>query len=436
MASLSEIVTVNISLLTASLNVQGFGIPMIFDYHTNYSDRIRFYTKLADVATDGFATTSSGYKAAAAMFAQSPRPAQIAIGRRITAPTMSVVLTPVAANSTVYTVYLNGTAASYTSDGTATVAEITAGLKTAIDALAVSGVSTVDGGTILTVSATAGIWFSLEARDSVLLGIQNNTTAANLGTELDSLLLIDSSWYGLTLTGEGIAEVNAAAVWAAANEKLAILQSQDSNNITATYNLSGTDEANILSAATNLRTALIFHERAGEFAASAWMSLTFAYNPGAVNFANKQLASVSKSLLSQTHINNLKAKHANFYVDFAGLGATRNGQVSGNEWIDFIRDRDALKADMQAGVARVVLVNPKVPMTDAGISLVDAAVRASLSRFVANGFLVDGSVVVTTPKASEVSLANRAARTLSLVQWTAQAQGGINIVTISGSVTV
>lgn len=47
-------------------------------------------------------------------------------------------------NSSAYRVDVDGQDASYTSDGSATRAEITAGLKAAIDALAISGVSTTD----------------------------------------------------------------------------------------------------------------------------------------------------------------------------------------------------------------------------------------------------------------------------------------------------
>ncbi len=85
----------------------------------------------------------------------------------------SQTLTPTAANNTVYTVtiqvykesdwgyfgpILQTFTASYTSDGTATVAEITAGLTTAINAIgAAFGVTATDGTTLVTVTSNTTI---------------------------------------------------------------------------------------------------------------------------------------------------------------------------------------------------------------------------------------------------------------------------------------
>ena len=59
-----------------------------------------------------------------------------------------VKITPIAQNATTYTVTINGTPANFLSDADATVAEITAGLKLAIDALA-EPVIVTDNGTDL-----------------------------------------------------------------------------------------------------------------------------------------------------------------------------------------------------------------------------------------------------------------------------------------------
>ena len=58
---------------------------------------------------------------AAAVFAQSPRPSQLIMGRRATAATRDVKLTPKAPvlASTAYAISINGTEFSFTSDATA-----------------------------------------------------------------------------------------------------------------------------------------------------------------------------------------------------------------------------------------------------------------------------------------------------------------------------
>lgn len=77
---------------------------------------------------------------------------------------LDVTITPIAQNSTIYTVTINGTAFPYTSDADATVAEITAGLKLLIDAGS-EPVTTTDNGTDLEVVGVSSTLFTLALTD-------------------------------------------------------------------------------------------------------------------------------------------------------------------------------------------------------------------------------------------------------------------------------
>lgn len=112
MASISDISQVSISLETVQITEDGFGTPMIADYHTVFPERIRFYSRPSELLTDGFLVTSAAYKAAAAIASQSPRPAQFAVGRRASAPDLEVDVTPTAANSRVYKIYVHTNSSS------------------------------------------------------------------------------------------------------------------------------------------------------------------------------------------------------------------------------------------------------------------------------------------------------------------------------------
>lgn len=101
-------------------------------------------------------------------------------------------------------------------------------------------------------------------------------------------------------------------------------------------------------------------------------------------------------------------------------GRTRLGKVSGNEWIDFIRDRDWLKTRLETETARPILAMDKLPFTDAGIAIEAGAVRAVLNEAADAGFLVKESIVVDAPLASEVSSGSQAARTLATINWSAR----------------
>lgn len=94
MASISKVVKISVSLLTAGVKEAGFGIPMICDYHNRFSERIRFYADLDEMTGDGFVPADAAYQAAAAVFAQQPSVEEVAVGRRLLAPSLKVNIAP------------------------------------------------------------------------------------------------------------------------------------------------------------------------------------------------------------------------------------------------------------------------------------------------------------------------------------------------------
>ncbi len=93
MASVSKVVKISVSLLTAGIKEPGFGIPLVADYHTRFSERVRFYADADEMADDGFVDGDAALAAASAIFAQQPRVEQVAIGRRASAPVITTDLT-------------------------------------------------------------------------------------------------------------------------------------------------------------------------------------------------------------------------------------------------------------------------------------------------------------------------------------------------------
>lgn len=98
----SRIVNVNVSYLDRFVAAQTFGTPLIITSETtgglpvNSTTRTKLYSDMSDVAAD-WADTSKAYKAAAALFAQRPRPIQVKIGYVapgvLTTPTPSPTIT-------------------------------------------------------------------------------------------------------------------------------------------------------------------------------------------------------------------------------------------------------------------------------------------------------------------------------------------------------
>lgn len=134
---LDDLVNVSITSQTRTVSRQGFGTPLIAAYHTRWADRVRSYTSLQAMRSDGFKTSDPAYKIAVAVFAQSPRVTRLKVGRRASAFTQVVDLTPTTpANLEVFTVEVDGLPATFTADSSATLAEACTGVAAAVNGLA------------------------------------------------------------------------------------------------------------------------------------------------------------------------------------------------------------------------------------------------------------------------------------------------------------
>src|SRR3954471_16245924 len=132
---LNDIVTVAISTTGPAPTQAGFGIPLILGVVNGWGasvDRIRFYTSLTGMTSDGILTTDPEYLAAAAAFAQNPAPPIIAIGKRTAKPTQQFKITVLqGVVGKIYTVNVNGVAKSFTAADTV-LGNIAIGLAAAI----------------------------------------------------------------------------------------------------------------------------------------------------------------------------------------------------------------------------------------------------------------------------------------------------------------
>lgn len=432
MGTLSDVVQVAITSVASKVTQAGFGTPLILSYSAAWPERVREYSELTAVALD-FATTTPEYKQASAVFSQNPRPPKLLIGRGALKPTQRYALTPVVLNSYTYRVKVNGTEVSFTSDASATATEIIAGLKAAIDALALP-ITTTDQTTFLrAVANSAGAWFSLSSSDSNL-GLAQDHVDPGVATDLAAIVLERADWYGLLTHFNSLALVTAAAAWVEANKRLYVASTCDSavrNTVS-----SGTDDVGeALKAASYKKTALIDGMGSADFADAAAMGRLFPYTPGEETWKFKTLSGVPVASYTATQRSNLRAKNVNFYEATAGVNMLEEGYASSGDYIDFVRYLDYVEARIQEGVFSDLSSATKVPFTDKGIAVVAARVSAQLQSDEARGALAAGWTV-TVPKASEVTPVDKAARTLRNVRFSAVYAGAIHKVVIDGVVSL
>lgn len=443
MATLDDIVLVQIALQTTGVARGNFGTPMIVAPLMTFPERVRVYTSYNAASEDDL--PPNVLTALSDAFGQIPRPRQIKVGRRsvLTAQITVGDLIPLG----VYSFKVDDRTYSYTADGTPTVSEIVSGLVAAV---------TADTAKIITATAVGGLgtetsfgiaWIGL-SRGSVDLvtNLQWGTiTPLAAGTavadDLNAILDEDSAWYGLVMTERVKQTQLDTAAWTEANDKLFITATSEADVLNVAL---ATDLISVLKNTRYFRTAVLYHTNAAtEYPDAAWAARVFTIQPGAETWALKGLASVTPSPLTATQKQTVVNKGGNTFEFYqAQVALTNPGKVSAGEWIDVIRFRDWLKDVIQVNMTQMMINRDKVPYTDSGIQLCVNNLRKSLQEGVnvggiapdeldANGNTVPG-FVITFPRSVELAPSIKASRVLSL-GFTARLAGAIHVVEITGA---
>jgi len=433
--SLASIVNVTITRATTGITRTGFGVPLIAAYHTHYVDRVRSYTSLAGMVSDGFEETEPAYLAAQAMFSQKPRVRRVKVGRRALAPTQIVSLTPSAPSAAeVYTITIDGAECTYTADGTPTLAEVCTGLAAAINAATGDLTAANASNTHVTCTAdTAGVLHTYSAPTSNLT-IADTTANPGIATDLSAILTADPDWYGLVLDSNSKAEILAAAAWIEARDRMLVAQSADTACMDSG---STTDVMATAHASAYERTALLYHPTIGEPAAAGWLGNRLPADPGSDTWAFKTLAGVEVYELTDTQSSNVLAKSGNVYTTIAGASITQNGMVAAGEFADVTRFVDWLHARIQEDVFALLVNRPKLPYTDASVATAKGTIAARLNDGIRVGGLADDPApTVDAPLVADVPEQDRRERLLPDMTFAARLAGAIHSIDIAGTVSV
>ena len=90
---------------------------------------------------------------------------------------------------------------------------------------------------------------------------------------------------------------------------------------------------------------------------------------------------------------------------------------------------------MQYDVYTILVNNPKVPYSDAGVALIEGAIRGRLLIGEKVGGLLEGKSIVSAPLVANETTADRGNRTIPDIYFTAKLAGAIHSLTISGVVS-
>lgn len=443
--SLSDFSTVAITAQGPALTQVGFGTLMCVGYHTYFTQRARTYTDTSGMVTDGFLTTDPLYLMVQRAFQQKPRPVSVKVGRLALPFTQVVKFGVVAAqNNAVYgfTATRGAVSASitYTADGTATVAEIVAGLAAAVEASTLSAPLTAvsaDTNTTCSITDTVPGTITYYSGWSDNLTFSDVTIDPGIATDLAAIINYDADWYGLAIDLNTKLITTAAANWA---ETQLLLFASNTSDSAVFDSASTTDIAYVLKALTLGRTLLYFSANTTlDYSGVAAFAERSTHDPGTKGAGGtwhaKVLTGRPADTLSPTRKANLRAKNVNVYITTAGRNHTLDGKVIGGEFADKVRFLDWFGIRLQERIATAELNNDVIPYDDRGISIMLGEVNAMLAIGVAAEGIVAGTETSSAPLSANASSADRAARVLNNVAFGFRIAGAIHLVNITGTVT-
>lgn len=437
----TDIVDVQITRETAKLTRVGFGTGLIFGIHTSFAEEYREYPDIDGVAED-FLVTDEEYLAAAAYFSQALKPEKVIIGKRAANVAQSDIVTvDTVENAVTYTITINGTAFDFLSDADATADEITAGLTSAINGGAepVTATDNVDGTLDLDADVLGDSFTVAVSDDGAGTDLSSANAVANVSvaTELADFVQENNDWYMLGLTrraseAEQLQDIEQAAGFIEPRLKMFIAASDQATILTAVT----TDIASVLKALAYDRTAVMYSADEESYPEFAWMGGQLPKDAGSITWAFKNLVGILPDDLSATEISNIETANANRFEDVAGGRSTFFGTVASGEYIDIIRGSDKLQTRISERIFTNLLNSDKIPFTTQGIGVIEADIRAELDISVAEGFLVDGTQVVTVPAIGDVSSADKFLRFLDNVEFGADLAGAIHKASIRGKLSL
>jgi hypothetical protein len=432
---IEQVINVQITRETASVTQAGFGRALVLGIHVKTAEDIKVYSSLAAVADD-FEASDEEYKAAAKLFSQAIKPVDIAIGKRATAVAQVNDVEIITLEDANYTITINGTDFTYTPGAvppnssavaTALVSAINAGSEPVTATL--SGVNPDED--VMITADSAGESFTI----AVTANMTDVATTANHGVQedLDAIVAsgdIGDQWYALQLISRFVYDIQEAAAWIEARNKIFIACNDDVAVPTAV----ATDIASLLNAASYARTSFFYSTDQANYPDAAQLGKMLPKEPGTATYSLKTLAGVIVDELTDTEITNLKNKKANFYIERGGVGITQNGNMAEGEWIDVIVGIDWITARAQEEIFATIVVEDKISFTDAGIDQIVNPLRRILTQAVDRGIL--SSFEITTPLASSFTVSQKQSRILTGVTFTGVLAGAIHAGTITGTVSV
>ena len=433
MTTVNDFIDVSITRETRVIQRASFTIPCFVAEHTVFTERAKEFNSLTEITAIGFTSTSNVYKAAQRYFAQNVSPEKVIIGRR---QVPSIVFTPTVADSAVYTLKINGYTVTFTSDASATAAEIVTGLKAAITAeTGITGITVGAATTTLDLSpTTSGADWAAYAVTTNLVGVNGTVTEAWDDT-IAAVRTANDEWFVLNTETHTEAPVLLIAAYIesikATAQKVYCLSSSDS----AIKTSSTTDIFSKLKALNYDNTFYLYSGSASTFAECAFVGRFCPEQAGSNTWEQKTAIGLVADALTSAEVGYIQGKRGSTFETVGGVDIFVGGKVASGEWIDVIIFAAWLKTRIVEDLWTLLVNTRKLGYTAAGAAAIEGAIRkVMLEGIQVGGLASDPEPVVSVPNVLALSSAQRATRVLPNVTFVARLAGAIRAVSVAGTV--
>lgn len=430
MTAIADIIAITVNVQDLRLSRQGFGTPLILANAESsvFAARTKSYASIDEV-DDDFAAGTKPYRAANAIFSQQNTPPSIKVGRQesgdadITAALNAVI----AEDDDWYFLLLESVVKQDIIDAAAwceSNGKLGVFVTEDEDVIAAGSSDVASSLKASTRNRSALMWHKHAGReasgvDYTVSSEVVTVTDADHGLEVGDPLFISSS------SGENV-DGSATIASVPTSSTFTFVK-------TGAGDEAGPDTLDYIAGYT--------------YANAAWVGLLAPQDPGSVSWKFKRLTGVEAmdlvDITSAEEVIGL-GKNANLYtlLGATGVGITHEGVLASGRYIDIQRGLDWISARLGENISARLASTPKVPYTDAGMTIIEAEIAAVLDQALTRnilGPLLDGSgklYRITIPKVSAQSAGDRASRIVSGITVDAQLAGAIHKINMTVNLQV
>lgn len=452
---LDSIVQITINKLTKTVSKKSFGIAIMVGPNPTFSERLKYYDKNSMSALEAELTNGVAdpeYKMAAAAFAQSPSPTQIAIGREDAGDTdMTATLNAIVLEQpNFFIVNLTSTDQTKQEDAAAWCL-----LNKRICCLRSDDTSIINRTDSQDSLDTVYITFSADLITGNVVDMDINTvsmTQVPFNTDHDTTM--DDIVTNLGLLADVTAELDASD---ANNRTIKIVKAGATilvENALVTLGISQAtitskyaSIASIIKSTSNANAGVFYHNNVTNYfidaAFAGGIAVNFGANaPGGYTGAFKTLSGVTVTNLTPTQSTNALAKRVNIYEEIGERNIIQYGTVGDGDYYDITVLAFWTESRIQEEIYGDLVNLPKLPYDDEGYAAVKSSITTVLDQGIRNkGFTQhsfdevtkerNGGYVVTLP--TSISSAERASREFAGTTFEAYLAGAIHKVKIVGT---